>query len=157
MDSMKEKGRDPEFPEEYLAGVAEEYREAFAQLRSVILENLPEGFEEAIQYGMIGYVVPHRLYPSGYHANRKLPLPFISLAAQKHHIALYHMGLYAHKPTLDWFMQEIKESGMKIPDMGKSCLRFKDPRSIPYDLIARLVERITPDEWIDVYESVLKK
>ena len=124
-------------------------------LRNVILENLPAGYEETIVYNMIGYVVPHSLYPGGYHVNPEIPLPFINIASQKRFIAVYHMGIYADKSLLDWFKSEYpKYSKVKL-DMGKSCIRFKKTDQIPFNLIAELVKKITPEAWIKTYESGL--
>jgi uncharacterized protein DUF1801 len=121
-----------------------------------VKENLPEGFSEGMGYGMIGYAVPHTIYPNGYHCNPKLPLPFISIASQKNFIALYHMGIYANPKLLDWFVGEFpKHSDHKL-DMGKGCVRFKKADSIPFELIAELSKKITVQDWISVYESNLK-
>jgi len=132
------------------------FREALVKLRNHVLQNLPPGFTEEISYGMIGYVVSHKLYPSGYHCNPKLPLPFLSIAAQKNFIALYHMGIYADQDLMSWFTEQWpKHSGTKL-DMGKSCIRFKKPESIPYELIGQLLERFTVSQWIALYEKQLK-
>lgn len=144
-------------PEEYLKSLAPERKEAFILLRKTILEHLPSGFSEEMSYGMIGYVVPHSIYPDGYHCNPKLPLPFISIASQKNFIALYHMGLYADQELLNWFISEYgKHSNLKL-DMGKSCIRFKKIEQIPFQLIAELVSRITVKDWIKIYEKAIKK
>ena len=127
------------------------------ELRKVVLENLPTGFEEQMSYGMLGYVVPHSIYPSGYHCDPKLPLPFLSIASQKKFIAVYHMGIYADNELLDWFTSEYcKQSKTKL-DMGKSCIRFKKIDQIPYKLIGELASKMTPQQWIDLYERTLKK
>jgi uncharacterized protein YdhG (YjbR/CyaY superfamily) len=143
--------------EEYLAALPEERRPAVEKLRKVILSNLPEGFEEQISYGMIGYVVPLSRYPQGYHAKKSEPLPFLSLASQKNHIALYHMGLYGKPVMEEWFVREYAERVPTKLDMGKSCIRFKKPDQIPYDLIAELCQKMTVDEFIELYESSLKR
>ena len=141
----------------YLDTLPEERREAMEKLRKVLKKNLPEGFSEVMSYGMIGYVVPHQLYPKGYHCDSKLPLPFINLASQKNFIALYHMGLYADPQMLAWFTEEYpKHSKFKL-DMGKSCIRFKKPEHIPYDLIAELAGKMSAEAWISLYERNLKK
>jgi hypothetical protein len=127
------------------------------KLRSTILENLPEGFEEVMSYGMIGYVVPHEIYPPGYHCDNKLPLPFINIASQKHFIALYHMGIYADPELLDWFTTAYAKLITTKVDMGKSCIRFKKSELIPFDLIGELCEKITVKEWINTYEAVVKR
>lgn len=149
--------REAENPEEYIAGLPEEFRDQFEQLRETIRVSLPAGFRETMSYGMIGYVVPHSLYPAGYHANPKLPLPFINIAAQKNHLALYHMGLYSDPELLEWFTAEYRSATGKLPDMGKSCIRFKKGAVLPLELIARLVVRITPEEWIRRYETMINK
>ena len=144
-------------PDEYINEVADHQKEAVIQLRKTIIDNLPEGFEEQMSYGMIGYVVPFSIYPKGYHTKDKLPLPFLALAAQKNFIALYHMGIYAHQPLLKWFTEEYpKNSKLKL-DMGKGCIRFKNPDQIPYALIAELVKKMEVDEWVNLYESYYRK
>ena len=140
--------------EEYINLVPAAQREAIISLRKVIRENIPTGFAEEISYGMIGYVVPHSLYPKGYHCNPKLPLPFLNIAAQKNFIALYHMGLYSNPALLNWFTDEFLNHSKKKPDMGKSCIRFKNPETIPYQLIGELAKRMSVQEWIDIYESI---
>jgi hypothetical protein len=143
--------------EEYLAEVPEDRLEYFTKLRDTILTNLPEGFAEEMSYGMIGYVVPHSLYPDGYHCAPELPVPFISIASQKNFIGLYHMGIYAKKEMLDWFVAEYpKHCDLKL-DMGKSCIRFKKPEQIPFDLIAELVTKMSVSEWLEIYEGHLKR
>ncbi|MBO6522333.1 MAG: DUF1801 domain-containing protein [Balneolaceae bacterium] len=144
-------------PEEYLEKVPAERKEPIEKLRQVILENLPEGFEETINYGMIGYVVPHSIYPDGYHCSPELPLPFINIASQKNFIALYHSGIYANEELLNWFVEEYPKHVKTKLDMGKSCIRFKKPEQIPYELIAELTTKMTVREWIDIYESAIKR
>lgn len=144
-------------PDEYIAAIPEERREAMEKLRAVILENIPDGFREVIGYGMIGYVVPHTLYPAGYHCDPKLPLPFVNIASQKNFIALYHMGLYANPELLDWFVTEYQKHSKKKLDMGKSCTRFKKPEDIPYDLIGQLMQKLSVEDWVACYESMLKR
>lgn len=143
--------------EEYIEQIPDERKEVFSKLRKTILENLPTGFQEAISYGMIGYVVPHSLYPSGYHCDPKLPLPFISIASQKNFIGFYHMGIYAKKELLDWFVSEYPKHCKTKLDMGKSCIRFKKMENIPYNLIAELCTKMTPEEWITLYETNVKR
>jgi len=139
--------------DEYISQVPDLQREAITQLREVILSNLPEGFSEEMNYGMMGYVVPHSLYPKGYHCDPKLPLPFLAVAAQKNFIALYHMGIYADARLLDWFTSEYpKHSKLKL-DMGKSCIRFKNPTQIPFGLIGELAGKMQVADWINCYES----
>lgn len=144
-------------PDDYLAQVPEERQAAMNRLREVISENLPADFDETISYGMIGYVVPHTVYPAGYHCDPKLPLPFISIASQKNFIALYHMGLYANPELLDWFVGEYPKHSKRKLDMGKSCIRFKKPEEIPFELIGQLAGRMSAGDWIALYEEVLKR
>lgn len=143
--------------EEYILMVPDDRREAFAKLRETIANHIPEGFHEEMSYGMIGFVVPHSIYPAGYHTSPKLPLPFVNLASQKNFISLYHMGVYSSPDILGWFNDEyIKRTGKK-PDMGKGCIRFKTPWNIPYDLIGELMKKITANDWINLYEKNHKK
>jgi uncharacterized protein YdhG (YjbR/CyaY superfamily) len=144
-------------PDEYIDLLPPERKEAVQKLRKVLQENLPEGFEETINYGMIGFVVPHSIYPNGYHADPKLPLPFIHIASQKSHIAIYHSGLYVNQELLDWFKKEFPKYSDRKLDMGKSCLRFKKPEHIPYELMGKLAQKMTPQEWIKIYETQLKR
>lgn len=144
-------------PLEYLATLPEDRQSAMLQLRETILNNLPKGFSEGMGYGMLCYAVPHSRYPAGYHCDPKQPLPFVSLASQKNFIALYHMGLYAMPPLLNWFQEEYPKHSKAKLDMGKSCIRFKKPEQIPFSLIGELMKKISPDEWIEVYEREFKK
>ena len=141
--------------EEYLNELPADRKEAVNKLRKEILKNLPAGFKEEMNYGMIGYVVPHSLYPPGYHCDNKLPLPFMNIASQKNFIAVYHMGVYADKDLLEWFVNEYAKVAVAKLDMGKSCIRFKKPEDIPIELIGELAQKITPQQWINLYESVL--
>lgn len=143
--------------DEYMVELPKERFDAINLLRDTILKNIPIGFVEEMNYGMIGYVVPHSLYPKGYHCNPTLPLPFINVASQKNFIAIYHMGIYANPTLLKWFIDEYsKYSSLKL-DMGKSCIRFKKINAIPYQLIGKLVQKMTVNEWINCFESQLKK
>jgi uncharacterized protein YdhG (YjbR/CyaY superfamily) len=145
-------------PLTYIQGIEDDHRRAaFEQLRETVLGNLPEGFEEAMSYGMIGYVVPHRLYPAGYHCDPKLPLPFVSIATQKNFIALYHMGIYAMPELMDWFVTEYPKHSKAKLDMGKSCIRFKKANDIPLELIGQLMQKITLETWVGVYETQYKR
>ncbi|OAB36042.1 DUF1801 domain-containing protein [Paenibacillus glacialis] len=139
-------------PDEYINEIPEERKAVIAQLRKVILESLPEGFEETMGYGMIGYVVPHTLYPAGYHCNPKEPLPFMGIASQKNFVAVYHMGVYADQELLNWFVQEYPKHMKTKLDMGKSCIRFKKMDQIPYALIGELCKKITVEQWIEKCE-----
>jgi uncharacterized protein YdhG (YjbR/CyaY superfamily) len=139
----------------YIATMSEDRKEAMSQLRNVIRKNLPKGFEETIANGMIAYVVPHELYPGGYHANPKHPLPFISIASQKNFIALYHMGLYASPDLLEWFQTEYPKHSKTKLDMGKGCVRFKKIDDLPFDLLSQLAARVKPSDWIKCYERAV--
>ncbi|MBI5373419.1 MAG: DUF1801 domain-containing protein [Sphingobacteriales bacterium] len=143
--------------DQYLAELPEDRQKAMNELRKVIKKNLPKGFQECMNYGMIGYVVPHSRYPSGYHCDPKLPLPFMGIASQKNFIAVYHMGVYANPKLLNWFTAAHAKASPKKLDMGKSCMRYKKPEDIPYKLIGELVTRITPDEWIALYEMSFRR
>lgn len=143
--------------EEYLNEVPVERKPALEKLRKVILDNLPKGFQEGMGYGMIGYAVPHSIYPKGYHCNPKLPLPFMSFASQKNSINFYHMGIYANKELYSWFVDEYPKYSSKKLDMGKSCMRFKKEEDIPYDLIGELVQKVSVEDWISTYETAFKK
>ena len=144
-------------PDQYINSLPEERKTAVQRIRKVILNNLPEGFEECINYGMLGYVVPHSIYPDGYHCDPKKPLPFMNLASQKNHIGFYHMGIYSDPKLLEWFTTEFPKHVPGKLDMGKSCIRFKNPEKIPFDLLGELVSKLTVQDWIQRYESVFKK
>jgi len=148
---------DAQSPDDYIAQLPEDRKEAVSKLRETIKKNLPDGFEECINYKMIGYVVPHSRYPDGYHCDPKLPLPFINIASQKTFVALYHMGMYANPDVLDWFVKEYPKHVKTKLDMGKSCIRFKNTQNIPYGLIGELCQKIGPQDWIDIYEQNIKK
>lgn len=147
---------DVKSAEEYISQLPEDRKEAVTKLRETVKENLPAGFEETISYGMIGYVIPKRIYPSGYHANPEDPLPFMGIASQKNHIALYHMGLQAYPDVLAWFVNEYGKNVKTKLDMGKGCIRFKNSKNIPYDTIAELCWKITPEDYIIKYEAAVK-
>ena len=139
--------------EQYINEAPDDRREALQKLRKVILENLPEGFQEGIGYGMIGYFVPHSIYPAGYHCTPELPLPFMSFASQKNSINFYHMGIYAKPELYDWFVTEYPKHSKQKLDIGKSCLRIKKPENIPFELIGELVKKISVADWIETYRS----
>ena len=144
-------------PEQYLNELPADRKEPVTQLRNVILKNLPKGFKEEMSYGMLGYVVPHELYPAGYHCNPKLPLPLINLGSQKNFIALHHLGIYGSPKLLNWFVEQYpKHSNAKL-DMGKACIRFKKPEHIPYKLIGELVKKVSVKDWIETYEKIVKR
>ena len=142
---------------EYLEQLPDDRKEFFTKLRDTILSNLPKGFKEEMSYGMIGYVVPHHIYPAGYHASPDLPLPFVNIANQKNYIALYHMAIYANPEILEWFKKEYPKHSTSKLDMGKSCIRFKKPEQIPFDLIAELMKKISVEDWIKVYEKNINR
>ncbi len=144
-------------PQDYIDQLPEDRKVPMERLRQTISKNLPKGFEEGINYGMIGYYVPHSVYPDGYHCDPKLPLPFMHIASQKNFIALYHMGIYAKKELLDWFVSEYPKHCKYKLDMGKSCVRFKKTNDIPFDLIAQLTTKMTKNELINLYEISIKK
>ncbi|MGB0849340.1 MAG: DUF1801 domain-containing protein [Thiolinea sp.] len=141
---------------EYIAAIPEARREALQQLYTTISQHIPAGFTATMQYNMPGFVVPHTLYPDGYHCKPSDPLPFINIASQKHFIALYHMGIYADTELLEWFVAEYPKHCSRKLDMGKSCIRFRNINQIPYTLIAELVEKMTVNEWIALYEHSRK-
>ena len=146
-----------ENPDNYIEQLSEDRKVVIKELRKSILENLPKGFSETMSYGMIGYVVPHTIYPNGYHCDPKLPLPFISIASQKSFVAVYHMGIYADNKLLEWFSNEYPKHSKAKLDMGKSCIRFKKMDNIPYKLIGELAGKMSLKEWIKLYETNLKK
>ncbi|GLU53515.1 DUF1801 domain-containing protein [Dyadobacter frigoris] len=143
-------------PQEYVDSLPDDRKSAINELRKVILENLPSGFTEVMSYGMIGYVIPHSIYPDGYHCNPSLPLPFMNVASQKNFIAVYHMGIYANEDIMKWFTGEYPKHVKTKPDMGKSCLRFKKSNEIPFKLIGELASKMSPKDWISLYESLYK-
>lgn len=148
---------DATSPEDYISQVPEDRQDTLKKLRKVIKDNLPIGFEEGMQYKMIGYYVPHSVYPDGYHCDPKTPLPFMSFASQKNSINLYHMGIYAKKELLDWFVGEYPKHCKRKLDIGKSCIRFKKMDEIPFELIGELTQKMSSKEWIEIYESAIKK
>jgi uncharacterized protein YdhG (YjbR/CyaY superfamily) len=144
-------------PDDYIKKVPEDRTEAMKKLREIIKKNLPKGFQETMNYGMIGYVVPHSIYPAGYHVNPELPLHFMSIASQKNHIAVYSSAIYADQAIMDWFTAEYPTYVKTKLDMGKSCIRFKNPDHIPYELIGELAGKTTVEEWINLYEKNVKR
>ena len=141
----------------YLEELPEDRKAPMNQLYKLIKKNLPKGFKDTMSYGMITFVVPHSLYPAGYHCDPKQELPFLSIASQKQFIAVYHMGIYGDPGLLEWFTESYAALGIGKLDMGKSCIRFKNPTKIPYDLIAELAAKLTPQQWVALYEKNLKK
>lgn len=144
-------------PSEYMTQLSEDRKDVVQKLRQTILDHIDSKFQECMNYGMLGYVVPFTIYPDGYHCNPKLPLPFMNLASQKNFIAVYHMGMYAKKEIYDWFVTEYPKHTTAKLDMGKSCIRFKKMDAIPYALIGQLAAKLSVQEWIAIYESQIKK
>lgn len=142
-------------PNDYIASLPEERQKAMTELRNVIKKSLPKGYVEVIAYGMIGYVVPLKTYPDGYHCNPKLPLGFINIASQKNYIALHHLGIYGSDKLLNWFVAEYPKHCKTKLDIGKGCIRFKKMDQIPYKLIGELASKITVEKWIEIYEKAL--
>jgi len=141
---------------EYIDNLPEDRKPVIKKLRTIIKKNLPKGYKEVISYGMIGYVIPHKIYPDGYHCSPELPLPFMSMASQKNFVAVYHMGIYADPKLMKWFTSEYPKYVSTKLDMGKSCIRFKKMATIPYDLIGELSSKMTTDDWIKLYEKNIK-
>lgn len=144
-------------PPSYLNALSEDRKEVVSSIREVILQHLPSGFEETMQYGMLSYVVPHAIYPKGYHCKPTDALPFLSLASQKNNISLYHMGLYASPPLMEWFTSAWDAARYGKLDMGKSCIRLKNMDKIPYELLGELCSKMNPGQWIELYESAFRK
>lgn len=143
--------------EAYMEHLPDDRKGVMQKLHNIIISNLPKGFEQQMNYGMIGYVVPHSIYPAGYHCDPKLPLPFMGIASQKNAISLYHMGIYADASLLEWFQTEYPKHCKTKLDMGKSCIRFKKPENIPFELLAELVGKMSVKDWIKTYESSFRK
>lgn len=146
-----------ETPEQYIQQLDNDRKQVINKLRGIILDNIPDGFMETTANQTISYVVPHSIYPEGYHCDPASPLPFISIASQKNHIAIYHMGIYADENLKEWFVSEYPKHSKTKLDMGKSCIKFKKPENIPYQLIGELVSKVGVSDWIKIYESVIKK
>jgi uncharacterized protein YdhG (YjbR/CyaY superfamily) len=141
--------------EEYLAGLPEDRRAAISAVREVILANLPEGYAEQMQYGMIGYVVPHSIHPAGYHCDPKQPLPFAGLGSQKSHVALHLMCVYLDEELRRWFEEAYAASGKKL-DMGKACLRFKKQEDVALEVLGQLIARVPVDAYIARHQAILE-
>jgi hypothetical protein len=148
---------DAKTPDEYINSLPEDRKVSIEKLRNVILKNLPKGFQEGMNYGMLGYYVPHSIYPKGYHCKPTDPLPFMGFASQKNSINFYHMGIYANAALYDWFVAEYPKYSSRKLDMGKSCVRFKKFEDIPFELIGELVTKISVEDWIATYESAFLK
>jgi hypothetical protein len=143
--------------EEILENIPEDRKEAFLKLHQTIIDHLPKGFEAGISYGGLGYIIPHSLYPAGYHCKPAEPLPFASMASQKNSINFYHMGIYMNPALMDWFVAEYPKYSTQKLDIGKSCIRFKKWDQIPYELMGQLMQKMTAQQWIALYERNLKK
>ena len=141
--------------DQYINELPEERKEAISKLCKVILQHAPTELEETMNYGMIGYVIPHKIYPKGYHCDPKLPLPFVNLASQKNYISFYHMGLYENAELLEWFKSEYPKYSSRKLDMGKCCVRFKKMDEIPYELIGLLLQKLSVKDYINDYEAIL--
>lgn len=140
---------------DYISQLPIDKKEAIIRLRKTVLDNIPKGFEECLNYNTISYVIPHSLYPAGYHCQPELPVPFVSIAAQKNFVAFYHMGIYAMPDLLKWFLQEFPKHSPEKLDMGKSCIRFKNPNKIPFVLMGELMQKVSAKEWIDYYQKAM--
>lgn len=143
--------------QKYVKNIDEKWQDSYQRLAKVIAENIPEGFVLQIQYGMPTYVVPLSVFPNGYLGREDEPLPFISLAAQKNHLSLYHMGIMENKELLSWFQEEYQKTVPTKLNMGKSCIRFSNPKNIPYELIGELVRKLSVEEWITCYTCSTEK
>jgi len=142
---------------DYISKIPEERQAAFERLMAIFRTHLPEGFEEGLVYGMPAFIVPHSIYPDGYHCKPSEPLPFVSFDSQKNLIALYHMGIYAIPGLYAWWTEEFPKHSSKKLDMGKSCVRFKNSDDIPFELILALAQKVTVQQWIKVYENNVKR
>lgn len=147
---------EAETVEAHLAALPEDRAEVLNRLRDTVRNNLPEGFEEQILYDMISYVVPFERYPDGYHVDPGKPLGFIAIAAQKRHYALYHGSVYADPELKAWFQDAYAAANVGKLDMGKSCIRFSSEKKIPWELIAELCRKVTVEDYIKQYESIIK-
>lgn len=133
--------------------IKDDHQEAISKLVDIFRKNLPDGFQEGMQYDMISFFVPHDVYPKGYHVDPNQPLPFISIGSQKNHISIYHMGLYMDKDLNDWFVSAYQSLNLNKLNMGKSCIRFKNPKKIPFDLIRELSRKMSVKAYINYYEE----
>ena len=139
--------------DEYVKSLPEDRRAAISAIRKVILDNLPKGYQECMSYGMIGYVVPHSIYPKGYQCNPKLPLPFVNLGSQKNHMALYLMCIYGDAKTDQWLRKAWEKTGRKL-DRGKGCIRFKRLEDVPLEVVGQLIARTPVADYITRIEAV---
>jgi len=141
--------------DQYLAELPAARREAIEAVRVVILENLSTGYEEGMQYGMIGYYVPHSVYPAGYHCDSRQPLPFAALASQKNYMSIYLNCIYSNPDQEAWFREAWAKSGKKL-DMGKSCIRFKSIDDVPLAVIGQSVKRVPMKKFVEYYEAAVR-
>ncbi|MCK6459326.1 MAG: DUF1801 domain-containing protein [Planctomycetes bacterium] len=146
----------PASVKEYLASLPESRRKGVMKVRAAVNKGLPKGYEEGVQYGMIGWHVPHSLFPDGYHCDPKQPLPFACLASQKNHISLYLMCIYGDEGLRKWFEEEWRKTGKKL-DMGKSCIRFRSAEDVPLDLVTEAVARVPVKKFLAHYAAALAK
>src|SRR5579883_2914695 len=144
----------PKTVQQYLSSLPQDRREAINAVRKVILKNLPKGYEEQISYGMIGYVVPHSLYPAGYHCDPRQPLPMANLGSKKNHLSLHLMTVYGDAATEKWFRNAWTATGKKL-DMGKACVRFKKAEDIPLEVLGELIARVPVDKYVARVEKIL--
>ncbi len=141
---------------EYIEQIPDNQKELFLSILNIIRKNIPQGFEECINYKMPSWVVPHSLYGSGYHCDPKLPLPFLAVGIQKNSVNLYHMGIYADTELYNWFINEYDNLDLKKLDIGKSCMRFKKIEEFPKNLVGDLIQKTNPTDWINIYEKAFK-
>src|SRR5215213_5297496 len=141
-------------PDEYLASLPEDRRAAIAAVRDVILKNLDPDYSERVFYGMLGYVVPHSLFPAGYHCDPTKPLCYAGLASQKNYMSIYLMCIYGDAEQAKWFNDAWKKTGKKL-DMGKSCIRFKKLDDVALDVIGEAIKRVPAKKYIAHYQSFL--
>ena len=148
---------DKQSIKDYINSIELDRKKTIIELIDVIDKNIPKGFEKVMNYGMPSFVVPHSVYPDGYHCDKTLPLPFIGVSNLKSSISLHHMGLYANSKLLNWFESEYPKNSNTKLDMGKGCIRFKKFNEIPYRLIGVLSSKMTVKDWIDIYEQNIKR
>lgn len=150
-------------PQAYLAALPDERRAILTAVRDVILANLDPQYAELMQYGMLSYVIPHSIYPVGYHCDAKQPVPFAAIASQKNHISLYLMGLYVGCAGTDetndatWFREAWTASGKKQLDMGKACVRVKKIDDVPLDVVGEAIRRMPTQRYLALYKATLAK
>lgn len=141
---------------EYLSSLPADRRAALSAVRAVIRKNLDKGYKEGLQYGAIGYYVPHSVYPAGYHCDPKQPLPFVGLGSQKNHMSFGIMTLYLDPEADAWFRREWAKTGKKL-DMGKVCIRFRKLEDLPLELIGRAIARVPVADCVALYEAARNK